>query len=133
MELAIQKATVLDPENARYHLLFSRVLVRNSKLDRAERHADLAIEHSPNPNPGLYRHRAKIRWKRQDYEGAIEDWQGALALRPGTAAIHASLVKAFERLGQWAEAESHAAEAVRIAPDDEAIRKTYEALVRPRK
>ena len=33
MELAIQKATVLEPTNSHYHLLFSRVLKRIKKLD----------------------------------------------------------------------------------------------------
>ena len=42
MELAIQKATMLEPENSGYHLLFSQALKRKKKLDRSETEADLA-------------------------------------------------------------------------------------------
>ena len=39
MELAIQKATVHDPANSRYHLLFSQLLVRLKKYETAEKAA----------------------------------------------------------------------------------------------
>ncbi|MCP4351479.1 MAG: tetratricopeptide repeat protein [Desulfobacterales bacterium] len=42
MELAIQKATVLDPENRHYHNKFSYVLRRQKKFERAEKEAALA-------------------------------------------------------------------------------------------
>ncbi len=42
MELAIQKATVLDPENRHYHNKFSSVLRRLKKFERAEKEAALA-------------------------------------------------------------------------------------------
>ena len=46
MELAIQKATVLEPENSAYHLLFSQVLKRMKKLERAEKEAGLAVKYN---------------------------------------------------------------------------------------
>jgi len=45
MELAIQKATVFDSKNSHYHLIFSQVLKRLNKLDRAEKEAGLAIKY----------------------------------------------------------------------------------------
>jgi tetratricopeptide (TPR) repeat protein len=42
MELAIQKATVLEPENSRYHSLFSWALKRKKKFKRAAEEAALA-------------------------------------------------------------------------------------------
>ena len=42
MELAIQKATVLEPENSGYHRLFSQALKRKKKFKRAAREAELA-------------------------------------------------------------------------------------------
>ena len=42
MELAIQKATVLEPENSGYHLLFSQALKRKKKFKRAAMEAGLA-------------------------------------------------------------------------------------------
>lgn len=44
MELAIQRATVLDPENRNYHHVFSYVLKQLKKYDRAEKEAALASE-----------------------------------------------------------------------------------------
>ena len=42
MELAIQKATVLEPENSGYHRLFSQALKRKKKFKRAAEEAALA-------------------------------------------------------------------------------------------
>ena len=42
MELTIQKATVLEPENSRYHRLFSEALKRKKKFKRAAKEAALA-------------------------------------------------------------------------------------------
>ncbi len=42
MELAIQKATVLDTDNVQYHRLFAWVLRRQKKPERAEKHERLA-------------------------------------------------------------------------------------------
>ena len=42
MELAIQKATVLEPENSGYHRLFSQALKRKKKFKRAAKEAALA-------------------------------------------------------------------------------------------
>ncbi|MCP4105064.1 MAG: tetratricopeptide repeat protein [Desulfobacteraceae bacterium] len=42
MELAIQKATVLDPENRHYHSKFSYALRRQKKFEKAEKEAALA-------------------------------------------------------------------------------------------
>ena len=45
MELAIQKATVLEPENSGYHRLFSQVLKRKKKFKRAAKEARLALKY----------------------------------------------------------------------------------------
>ncbi|MGE0084853.1 MAG: tetratricopeptide repeat protein [Desulfococcaceae bacterium] len=42
MELAIQKATVYDPENRHYHAVFSNVLRKLKKYERAEKEAALS-------------------------------------------------------------------------------------------
>lgn len=42
MELAIQKATVYDPKNPHYHAVFSNVLRRLKKYERAEKEAALS-------------------------------------------------------------------------------------------
>ena len=75
MELAIQKATVLEPKNSHYHLIFSRLLKQIKKLERAEKEADLAIKHSAKPSPWLFNHRAWIRWAKKNYMGTARDWR----------------------------------------------------------
>ncbi|AOY60088.1 tetratricopeptide repeat protein [Desulfococcus multivorans] len=49
MELAAQKATILEPENSRYHALFAQVLTRLKKYDRAKQARALAKHYSHRP------------------------------------------------------------------------------------
>ncbi|MCF8062816.1 MAG: tetratricopeptide repeat protein, partial [Deltaproteobacteria bacterium] len=65
MELAIQKATVLEPENEDHHLLFSRALQRQGKIPQAEQAATEAIEAADPPKHWLYSHRAWLRWSQK--------------------------------------------------------------------
>ena len=111
MELAIQKATVLDPANSRYHLIFSQVLKRRNKLERAEREASLAIGHQENPSPWLYNHRAGVRWSRGDYAGALNDWKAAIALKPDQASFYAQAAEACIKMGNLAQAKEYARKA----------------------
>jgi len=98
MELAIQKATVLDPENSRYHLIFSKVLKRLMKLERAEKEAGLALDYSVEPSRWLFNYRAWIRWSRKDYQGAVKDWKSAIAVKPRKASFYARAAQAYCRL-----------------------------------
>ena len=66
MELAIQKATVLDPENSEYYLLFSEALQQKGKLERAEKAANLAIQYWKEPSPWYLDNRAWIKWERKE-------------------------------------------------------------------
>jgi len=100
MELAIQKATVLDPDNSDYHLIFSRVLAKQQKYRAAEQQADRAIETREKPSAGLYNHRAWLRWNQENYEGALEDWQEANRLQPDNAAFYGQIGQAYKKLGK---------------------------------
>jgi tetratricopeptide (TPR) repeat protein len=128
MELAIQKATVLDPENSSYHLRFSQVLKRLKKLDRAEKEAGLAIRRSPVPSPRFFHERALIRWQRQEYAGALRDWREALALNPKNAGFHAWAGETLLKLGQRAPALEHYRLAADLDPKNENYRKRYDQL-----
>ena len=101
MELSIQKATLFDPQNSNYHLIFSRVLKRLNKLERAEKEAGLAILCSTKKSPWLFNHRAWIRWSRKDYMGAVTDWQMAINLSPQNARFYAYAAEAYINLGLW--------------------------------
>jgi len=49
MELAAQKATILEADNSRYHALFAQVLTRLKKYDRAKQARALADHYSRRP------------------------------------------------------------------------------------
>lgn len=128
MELAIQKATVLDPENSSYHLRFSQVLNRLKKLDRAEKEAGLAIRHASKPSSGLFNHRAWIRWSRKDFQGALEDWISAMALEPEKAHFYARAGDAYIEMGDLAHATEYYEKAVKLDPKNQNYRKRYDQL-----
>ena len=128
MELAIQKATVLDPSNGGYHLLFSQVLKRRNKLERAEGEASRAISHQGKPSPSLFDHRARIRWSMQDYPGALRDWRSAIALKPDSASFYAQAAEACVRMGNSAGAVEYYQKAVKLEPGNERYGKRYKEL-----
>ena len=128
MELAIQKATVLDPRNSRYHTLFSRVLHQAGKLEDAERAATRALERSDKPSPGLYHDRARIRLGLNDLPGALSDWNAAMALAPDKAAYHAHAAEVLVQLARFDEALAHAAKAAALEPQNERYQKRYTRL-----
>ena len=128
MELAIQKATVLDPENSRYHLIFSKVLKRLKKLERAEKEAGLALDHSVKPLHWLFDHRAWIRWSRKDYQGAVKDWKSAIAVKPKKASFYARAAQAYCKLGEWSHALDYYQKAMDLDPKNENYRKKYNAV-----
>jgi tetratricopeptide (TPR) repeat protein len=128
MELAIQKATVLDPENSSYHLCFSQVLKRLKKMDRAEKEVGLAIKHSAKPSSGLFDNRAWVRWTREDFQGALEDWSSAMALEPENPSFYARAAEAYIRLGDLAHATEYYEKAMHLDPENHNYRKRYDQL-----
>jgi tetratricopeptide (TPR) repeat protein len=128
MELAIQKATVLDPENSSYHLRFSKVLKQLKKLDRAEKEAGLAIKHAAKPSSGLFNYRASIRWTRKDFQGALEDWSSAMALAPENPSFYARSADAYMRLGDLEHATEYYEKAMNLDPENQSYRKRYDQL-----
>ena len=125
MELAIQKATVLEPKNSHYHLLFSQVLKQIKKLERAEKEAGLAIKHSAKPSPWLFNHRAWTRWAKRDYLGAARDWRLAIRLSPKKASFYAQIAEAYRMLGDWPLAISYYKKALSLDPENKLYNKRY--------
>lgn len=128
MELAIQKATVIERKNSQYHHLFSQVLNRVNKLERAEKEADLAIDYAAKPSVGLFNHRASIRWKRKDNKGAAEDWKAASTLEPRNASLHARTAEAYVNLGDKSNATKHYRKAAELDPNNKQYQEKYAAL-----
>ena len=128
MELAIQKATVLEPRNSHYHQIFSNVLRRLKKLERAEKEAGLVIKYKADSSPGPYDYRAWIRWGLKDYQGAVDDWKTAVRLSPRTASYYARAAEAHLKLGQWSQAMACYKQAVALDPKNERYQKKYSRL-----
>jgi tetratricopeptide (TPR) repeat protein len=128
MERAIQKATVLDPDNSEYHLLFSRLFKRLGKLERAEAEANLAISHDEGRSPWSLNHRAWIRMARQDPAGAVADWRRAIQLKPDTARFHAYAAEAYHRLGDMHMATAHFAKAAELDPNNVQYKKQLQLI-----
>jgi len=123
MELAAQKATVLEATGSRNHLLLAEALEKQKKLDQAETALSLALHHSPKPDVWLYHRRAWIRWGRQDFAGAAQDWQQAIVLLPERADFYAHLAEAYGRLGNRMNFESHYRMALQRDPGNDRYRK----------
>jgi len=129
MELAIQKATVLEPENILYHELFSQVLMRLNKLDRAEKEAGLAIQYGDdNSLPELYNKRASIRWQKQDYTGAIDDWSSAVDIKPDAAQYYGRIADAYEKMGERSKSVIYYQKALDLEPNNAQYQKRYDEL-----
>ncbi|OQX25282.1 MAG: hypothetical protein BWK80_16510 [Desulfobacteraceae bacterium IS3] len=125
MELAIQRATMFDPKNTQYHLIFSSVLNRLGKFDRAEEEAGFAMQYQKNPSPGFFSHRAGIRWAKQDYQGAIEDWKAAIRLKPDQADFYARTAEAYLKMENRSLAGEYYQKALKLAPENTHYQKRY--------
>jgi tetratricopeptide (TPR) repeat protein len=128
MELAIQKATVLEPSNSQYHFIFSQVLRRLKKLARAEKEAGLAIKHRTTPSAWLFNHRAWIRWDKQDYPGALMDWESAITLKPARASFYAHAAEASIQIGNWPLAMDYYQQAITLDPENKDYQKRYREI-----
>ncbi len=130
MERFIQKATVHDPESYWYHFKFSEVLERLKKIDDAEKEADLAIAHSKESRSWLFSHRAWIRWQKEDYPGALADWDQAANLDPKNPDYPNWAGDALHRMGRWEEAARYYQRALSLDPKDSELQKKYNSLLK---
>lgn len=128
MDLLIHKATVLEPENSNYHLIFAKVLKRLNKLEMAEKEAGLALKYSVKPSPWLLNERAWIRWELKDFSGACKDWQAAARLKPEYAPFYACAAEAYARLAYWSIASEYYLKALKIDPSNTRYQKRYSEI-----
>ena len=118
MELAIQRATALDPENEIYRKVFLNLLKKKGKFETAEAELDRAIAASSRPSARLYVERAELRWRREDFSGAANDWYAAARLAPKKANLWANAGEAAIRAGSFQKAEKYYRRAANLAPHD---------------
>ena len=121
MELRSQRATVLDPDNAGYHYLFSRALRYQKKWKQAELEASRALTHAQRKNPWLYNHRAWLRWSQNDLAGALDDWKRAAEISPDISRFHYNMALVYEKRGDIPAALKQLRKALAVQPDDKAV------------
>lgn len=122
MEIASQRATVLDSHNSHYHYYFCRALQRKGKYEQAETAITRAIDTAQKKSLGYYNHRAWIRWGLKNYSGAIEDWQQCLELKPDTSGYYFNIARAYHQRKMDMDALSYAQRARELDPEN----KTYQ-------
>jgi tetratricopeptide (TPR) repeat protein len=128
MELAIQKATVLDPANTRYHQVFAGLLKRLGKYQQAEEALGLAIEQSDTPSPLLLSERARIRHLRRDDAGALRDWEAAIQNSRPRAGFYAEAAEVCVKLRESSQALDYYRKALALEPQNNRYAKRYGEL-----
>lgn len=130
MELAIQKATVMEPKNSLYHETFSRVLTRMKKIDRAEKEADLAVKYAEGKaSPLLFSHRATIKLRQKKYKAAINDWKSAIELKPDNPRYYINAANIYLKIGEKQDAITYYKKALDLDPNNANYRKRYQELL----
>jgi tetratricopeptide (TPR) repeat protein len=129
MERAIQKATVVEPENHNYRRIFFNLLKRKKKFESAELQLDLIINHSNRPSANLYNEKAWLRWKQKDYKGALKAWQSAIRLKSDSAAYYAQAAEAYLMLGNWSGAVSYYKIVTKLDPQNDRYTKRYREIM----
>ncbi len=130
MELRSQRATVLEPGNSKYHLLFSKALKNQKKWPQAERAAGEAIRTAIRPASWLYNHRAWIRWSLKDFDGAQEDWEQAIEISPENGWFYYSMALVYEQGGNVKEAIRQVKKAIALKPDEAGFLKKQAELLK---
>ncbi len=128
MELAIQRATVLDPENTGYRKIFYNHLKKMRKFTTAEKELSRIIEITDPSKAGLYNERAWMKWNRQDYEAAISDWLVAASLQPEHPDYNSYIAEAYGRLSDFEKAAAFYKKALDLAPGNSHFKKKYSEI-----
>ncbi len=115
LELAVadfDKAAQLAPDNVEYlvrrarNLLDRSMRTREDKPDssaRDRKQAAADLDRALTLEPGradIYLVRASLRYDRQDYQGAVEDYTKAIELDPKNAEAYSGRSTAYEGLGE---------------------------------
>ncbi len=128
MLISMHKATIHDRANPQYHLQFSQLLAKQDDLEKAEREAKLALDFSRKPTPGMYEHRANIRWRRQDYSGAASDFLAAARLVPPGTRYRFQAANAYEQAGDLKNALKNYRMAAESEPGNQKYRERLHAM-----
>ena len=129
MERAIQKATVLEPENYNYRRIFFKLLKRKKEFESAELQLDLMIENSEAAPASLFDEKARLRWRQKDYTAAVEAWQSAIKLKPDNAVYYAGAAEGYVMIGNWSKAVEYYQKAAKLDPRNKRYKKRYREIM----
>jgi len=129
MERAIQKATVLEPENYHYRRIFFKLLKRKKKFESAELQLDLMIDNSEEPSASLFDEKAWLRWRQKDYVAAVEAWQSAIRLKSDDAVYYARAAEAYLMIGDWSKVVEYYQKAVNLDPQNKRFKKRHQQIM----
>ena len=129
MERAIQKATVLEPENHHYRRIFFKLLKRRQKFQNAEWQLDRLIDNSEIASASLYDEKAWLRWRQKDYAAAAEAWQSAIRLKSDDAVFYARAAEAYVMIGDWSKAVEYYQKAAGLDPHNQRYKERYQQLM----
>lgn len=128
MELAIQRATVLAPQNGHYHMIFSHALHRQKKYPQAEAAATRAIQGTTKPSQWWFHHRGWVRYNRKDYSGAIRDWKQAITLEPKRAGFYHQVALGYRAKKNYPPAIRYAQKSTSLDPQNKNYLKLLTSL-----
>jgi tetratricopeptide (TPR) repeat protein len=129
MERAIQKATVLEPENINYRRIFFNLLKRKKMFESAELQLDLMIDYSEVASASLFDEKAWLRWRQKDYSAAVEAWQSAIRLKSDNAVYYARAAEAYVMIGDWSKAVEYFQKAAGLDPQNKRYKKRYQQIL----
>jgi tetratricopeptide (TPR) repeat protein len=128
MELAIQKACVLDPANVGYRRNLFDLLRKRKKFSRLEREITKVIDRLEKGSVYLFEQRARLRMNRRDYLGAIKDWKAAIEINPNIDYFYFFMAEAYLNLGDVNAAVTNYKKAARINPKNQDYKKKIHQL-----
>jgi tetratricopeptide (TPR) repeat protein len=106
------------PDEARQHILRSKELYEQDKLDEAIVELNKAVNLAPK-HALPYVCRATVRFGKKDFDGAIRDIDDAVRLEPGKASSGYGLRgSAYTMKREYAKAVKDLEEALRLNPED---------------
>ena len=128
MELASQRATMLESSNSGYHALFAQSLRNQRKNASAEEAMTRALATAKTEDPWQYTLRGWTRFDQNNIEGARQDWQKAVALAPTVGHFYRYLSLTYAKEGDWLAALKYLKKAVELNPENNDYRKALQEL-----
>jgi len=104
-ETALVRAVALAPNNLAAHVWLGRLHLDSGRPDRAAAEYERAQALAPTYAAEFGLGRAAL--DRQDYAGAVQHLERALALEPNASIVHYPLSLAYRGAGQQAKADAH--------------------------